>query len=88
MVEVQDKCFFHADLIDRINERFELGETRMNDHSERIRSTEKIGIQMMERFNFLVKRIDLLTKILVSVSGGTLVIFVTFFIWYVQRLPG
>ena len=76
-------------------------EKRLNDHGERIRMLEIGNASQNEKIDALCKAIsDLATRIddlmsflegclwkVLGIGGGVAMVFLGFFIWYIQSLP-
>ena len=70
---------------DRSNERIDINEKRINNHSERLDRIEQVNSKLEERLNNLVNQLEQLNstmKWFIGVLGGS---FVAFFFYAIQQ---
>ena len=70
---------------ERINEKFDLNEKRLNDHSKRIDCLEQSQARTEENLKGLVKELSGLNITLRWFIGAMAVSFISFFFYAVQR---
>lgn len=70
---------------DRINEKFDIHERRINNHSERLDKIELTSGRLEERLNNLITQLEQLNKIMKWFIGLLVASFVTFFFYIVQQ---
>ena len=70
---------------DRSNERIDINEKRINNHSERLDRIEQVNSKLEERLNNLVNQLEQLNstmKWFIGLLGGS---FVAFFFYAIQQ---
>lgn len=70
----------------RIDEKFEITERRLNNHSSRIDSLEQFRSSTEIEIKNLVEQIKSLVSTIKWFMGLTFTTLVGFFIWYIQQL--
>jgi len=70
----------------RIDEKFNLHEKRINNHSERIDQLEQFKSSTQIEIKNLIEQIKSLVSTIKWFMGLTFTTLVGFFIWYIQKL--
>lgn len=69
----------------RVDEKFDVQERRLNNHSERIDKLEQYQAKATVQVENLCKQIKTLVRAIWSAIGITITTLLGFFIWYVQN---
>lgn len=70
----------------RVDEKFDVHERRLNNHSERIDKLEQYQAKATVQVENLCKQIKALVTTIWSAIGITITTLLGFFIWYIQNI--